>query len=59
MSVKGIINYLKQQNTGMIIFHHGSKEAKNNAVKITKEELNKIGKNPKVLSTCKNMEIKL
>ena len=59
MSAKGIVNYLKQQNTGMIVFHHGSKEAKNNAVEITKEELNKIGKNPKILSACKNMEIKL
>ncbi len=59
MSAKGIVNYLKQQNTGMIVFHHGSKEAKNNAVKITKEELMKIGKSTKVLSASKGMEIKL
>lgn len=59
LSAKGIIRYLKQVNTGMIIFHHGSKTAKSNAVDIVKEELNNIGKNPKVMSSYRNMEIKL
>lgn len=59
LSAKGIVRYLKQVNTGAIIFHHGSKEAKNNAVEIIKNELNAIGKNPKVLASCRNMEIKL
>ena len=59
LSAKGIIKYLKQVNTGTIVFHHGSKEAKNNAVEIIKNELNAIGKNPKVLASYRNMEIKL
>ena len=59
LSAKGIVKYLKQVNTGTIIFHHGSNEAKNNAVEITKQELNVIGKNPKVLASYRNMEIKL
>lgn len=59
LSAKGIINYMKQVNTGVIIYHHGSKEAKENAVNITKEELMKIGKTTKVLASYKNMIIKL
>ena len=50
---------MKQVNTGMIVFHHGSKEAKNNAVKIVKEELMNIGKTTKVMGSYKGMEIKL
>ena len=59
LSAKGIVRYMKQVNTGMIVFHHGSKEAKENAVKITKEELTNIGKTTKVLASCKDMIIKL
>ena len=59
LSAKGIIKYMKQVNTGMIVYHHGSKEAKKNAVEITKKELNEIGKNPKVLASYKDMVIKL
>ena len=58
-SANGIINMMKQINTGMIIYHHGSKTAKENAVKRTVEELRKIGKTTKVLSSYKGMEIKL
>ena len=50
---------MKQINTGMIVYHHGSKIAKENAVNITKEELMKIGKTTKVLASHKGMEIKL
>ena len=54
-----IVNMMKQINTGMIVYHHGSKIAKENAVNITKEELMKIGKTTKVLASHKGMEIKL
>ena len=59
ISAKGLVRYMKQVNTGMIVFHHGSKEAKNNAVKIVKEELMNIGKTTKVMGSYKGMEIKL
>lgn len=59
MSANGIVKLLKQMNTGSIVFHHGSKIAKNNAVEIVKEELMKIGKTTKVYGSYKNMEIKL
>lgn len=59
LSAKGIIRYLKQHNTNMLIFHHGEKTAKANAVNITKEELTKIGKTTKVMASYKDLEIKL
>lgn len=54
-----IVNMMKQINTGMIVYHHGSKTAKHNAVEITKEELMNIGKTTKVLESYRGMEIKL
>ena len=54
-----IVNMMKQINTGMIVYHHGSKQAKHNAVEITKNELMKINKPTKVLESYKGMEIKL
>ena len=57
LSAKGIIRYLKQHNTNQLVFHHGEKSAKANAVNITKEELTKIGKTTKVMASYKNLEI--
>ena len=57
LSAKGIIRYLKQHNTNQLVFHHGEKTAKANAVNITKEELTKIGKTTKVMASYKNLEI--
>ena len=54
-----IVNMMKQINTGMIVYHHGSKQAKHNAVEITKNELMKINKPTRVLESYKGMEIKL
>ena len=54
-----IVNMMKQINTGMIVYHHGSKQAKHNAVEITKNELMKINKTTKVLESYKGMELKL
>ena len=59
LSAKGIIRYLKQHNTNLLVFHHGEKTAKTNAVNITKEELTKIGKTTKVMASYKDLEIKL
>lgn len=59
LSAKGIIRYLKQHNTNMLVFHHGEKTSKTNAVNITKEELTKIGKTTKVMASYKDLEIKL
>ena len=50
---------MKQVNTGLIVYHHGSKEAKENAVKLTKEELTNIGKTTNVMASYKNMVIYL
>ena len=55
LSAKGILKYMKQVNTGLIVYHHGSKEAKENAVKLTKEELTNIGKTTNVMASYKNM----
>lgn len=57
LSAKGIIRYLKQHNTNLLVFHHGEKTAKTNAVNITKEELTKIGKTTKVMASYKDLEI--
>lgn len=59
LSAKGILKYMKQVNTGLIVYHHGSKEAKENAVKLTKEELTNIGKTTNVMASYKNMVIYL
>ena len=59
LSAKGILKYMKQVNTGLIVYHHGSKEAKENAVKLTKEELINIGKTTNVMASYKNMVIYL
>ena len=59
LSAKGIIRYLKQHNTNLLVFHHGEKTAKTNAVNTTKEELTKIGKTTKVMASYKDLEIKL
>lgn len=59
LSAKGIIRYLKQHNTNLLVFHHGEKTAKTNAVNITKEELTKMGKTTKVMASYKDLEIKL
>ena len=53
LNLQGVIN------TGMIVYHHGSKQAKHNAVEITKNELMKINKTTKVLESYKGMELKL
>lgn len=58
-SANGILNMVKQINTGMIVYHHGSKTAKDNAVKDTIETLRNIGKTTKVIASAKNMVIKL
>lgn len=59
LSANGIIRYLKQHNTDLLVFHHGEKTAKQNAVEKTKEELIKIGKSTKVIASYKDLEIKL
>lgn len=59
LSAQGIIDYLKQINTPMIAFHHGSKEAKNTAVEMTKKEFDKMCKNANIFAVTNHMEIKL
>jgi Cft2 family RNA processing exonuclease len=58
-SQKDLINYMKQCNCQTIVLQHGDEDAKQELKLKAQEELSKINRTTKVISSYKDMQITL
>lgn len=58
-SQKDLLNYIKQCNCQRVVLMHGSSEAKEELKRLSENELSKINRTTKVISSYKDMQITL